>query len=246
MATLNLLHAFETHSIQGIEDALQAGASPTSPIDGKLPIEWLIEMYTRSPRFAACLRTLLDAGAGLNDPMLEALLLDDETRLGDVLAADPHAVQRCFDLGCAYTSLRGVSALHICAEYNCIRCAQFLIAQGVDIDARSDIDQDGVGGHTPVFHTVNSNGNHCRPMMELLVEAGADIEARVDALSWGAGCPWETVLFDTTPMSYAQAGLLPQFQRSEGDVYANLDFLHRRRHGRPAPRRNVPNRYLQP
>ena len=81
--------------------------------------------------------------------------------------------------------------------------------------------------------------------MELLVEAGADLELRVDALVWGAGFDWETVVFDVTPLSYAQCGLYAQFHRNERRVYDNVDYLYRRRHGRPAPIRNVPNRYLQ-
>jgi len=38
-------------------------------------------MYMRSARFAECLRTMLDAGATLDDPVLEAILLDDDEKL---------------------------------------------------------------------------------------------------------------------------------------------------------------------
>lgn len=58
-----LLGAFEEHSPDGIRELLAAGASPTEPIDGTRPIDFLIGMYLRSPRFDECLQILLDAGA---------------------------------------------------------------------------------------------------------------------------------------------------------------------------------------
>ena len=47
-----------------------------------------------------------------------------------------------------------------------------------------------------------------------------------------------------TPISYAQCGLYPQFHRREQDVYANIDYLYRRRYGNKTPVRNVPNKYV--
>lgn len=242
--TDDLLGWFETHSVEGIRAALEDGADPNTPIRGKKPIWWLIEMYTRSRRFVECLRVMLDAGAELNDPYLEAVLLDDAVRLREVLATAPGDLERTLHLDGAYTSLGGVSALHLCAEYNCVDCARVLLDAGVDIDLRAEIDDNGLGGQTPLFHAVNSNRNHCRPMMELLVEAGADLDIRLEGLRWGVGCDWETVVFDITPISYAQCGLYPQFHRREQDVYANIDYLYRRRHGSKPQLRNVPNKYV--
>lgn len=245
MDTLDrLFGGFETHSPNEIRAAIDEGADPIGPVRGKTPIDRLVEMYTRSVRFAECLRVMLDAGATLDDPFLEALLLDDTGRLSEILKASPSAFERILSLDCAYTSLREVTALHVCAEYNCTNCARVLLNAGLDVNARAGIDKHGLGGHTPLFHTVNSNRNHCRPMMELLVGAGADIDIRVDALLWGAGCDWETTVFDITPISYAQCGLYPQFHRREQDVYANIDFLYRRRCGISPHLRNVPNKYV--
>ena len=50
--------------------------------------------------------------------------------------------------------------------------------------------------------------------------------------------PVGTVL-DVTPISYAQCGLYAQFHRRERDVYDNLAYLYRRRHGRELPVQNV-------
>ena len=238
-SSMDLVEAFELHSPKGIQASLAAGASPTALIDGKRPIDILIEMYTRSPQFAPCLRVLLDAGARVGDPLLEAVLLDDEAALRGI----PDFSRKMSPV-CAYTSCDGVTALHICAEFNSIRCARALIEAGADVNARANVDADGLGGQTPLFHALNSNQNYCRPMMELLVEAGAELDVRLKGLVWGKTMPWETVLFDVTPFSYAQCGLYKQFHRREQDIYSNIDYLHRKRHGTPAPSRNVPNKYL--
>jgi len=183
--TDDLLGSFEVHSPRGIREALDAGASPIEPIRGKKPIEWLIEMYTRSPRFGECLRVMLDAGSVTDDPMLEAVLLDDDASLRRILKTSAPGLERKLYLECAYTSLKGVLALHVCAEYNSVRCAGALLKAGIDVNVRADIDAEGIGGQTPLFHAVNSNRNHCRPVMELLVEAGADLDVRLKGLVWG-------------------------------------------------------------
>lgn len=242
--TDDLLLGFETHSPGRIRAALDAGASPNAPISGKRPVDCLIEMYQRSTRFPECLRLMLEAGAALDDPLPVAVLLDDDRGLREVLRASPQELGRRLHLECAYTSLRGVSALHVCAEYNSVKCARALLDAGVDVDVRADVDAQGIGGQTPLFHAVNSNHNHCRPAMELLVEAGAGLDIRVKGLLWGGGFEWETVVFDVTPISYAQCGLYTQFHRREEDVYGNIAYLFRNKYGSEPPFRNIPNKYL--
>lgn len=243
----DFLRAFEEHSPEGIRDALAAGASPTDLIKGQSPIDYLIEGYLRSPRFAPCLRVLTDAGAAIDDPLIEALLLDDEAGLRRLVStAGNERVKRPLRVPCAFTSCDGVTPLHICAEFNSRRCARVLLDGGADVNAVADFDADGFGGQTPIFHTVNSIFNYCRPMLELLVEAGADLDVRLNGLVWGRGADWETRILDVTPISYAQCGLYAQFHRREQDVYSNLGYLYRRRYGIELPIHNVPNRYLVP
>jgi hypothetical protein len=235
----DLLAAFENHSPEKIQSALDAGISATEPIRGKAPMVHLIEFYPRSARFAECIRVMLRAGATIDDADLQAILLDDPA----ALRAEAHT--RRFDLECTFTSLHDVSALHVCAEYNSVQCARALLNRGMDADVRAGFDADGLGGHTPLFHTVNSNRNYCRPMMETLVQAGASIDVRLKGLVWGGGFEWETVFFDVTPISFAQCGMFPQVHRDEEMVSSNVDYLYRKRYGVAAPVRNVPNRYLQ-
>lgn len=240
----DLLEAFEEHSPDGIRALLAAGVSAIEPIKGRRPIDSLIEAYLRSPRFAECLEVMMDAGASVGDPLLETLLIDDDAGLRRLLATSKEHLRRKVNPLCAFTSCRGVSALHICAEFNSTRCGRMLLDAGADVNARADLDADGFGGQTPIFHAVNSIFNYCRPMMEILVEAGADLEIRVQSLLWGESMNWETVLFDVSPMSYAQCGLYRQFHRREEHVYSNIGYLYRKCHGRDAPVRNVPNQYL--
>jgi hypothetical protein len=240
----DLLEAFETHSPGGIRAALAAGASATEPVNGMRPIDSLIAMYLRSPRFAECLEIMLRAGAVVDDPLLQALLLDDDAGLRGMLASSRDNLTKKLNPLCAFTSCRGVSPLHICAEFNSIRCARVLLEHGADVDARADLDSDDMGGHTPVFHAVNSIFNYCRPMMELLVDAGAGLNIRVKALLWGESMNWETVVYDVTPLSYAQCGLYRQFHRREEHIYSNIEYLYRKRYEKAPPVRNVPNKYL--
>jgi hypothetical protein len=240
----DLLGAFEDHSPDGIREMLASGVSPTEPIHGRRPIDSLIGMYLRSPRFAECLQIMLDAGASIDDPLLRAVLLDDDAGLRRLVGRSTQSVTQKLSLLSAFTSCRGVSALHICAEFNSIRCARVLLENGADPNARADQDSDGLGGHTPIFHAVNSIFNYCRPTMEVLADAEADLNIRVNALLWGESMTWETVVYDITPISYSQCGLYRQFHRREEHVYSNIEYLYRKRYGTAPPLRNVPNQYL--
>src|SRR3982751_5919357 len=90
----DLLGEFEEHSPDGIRALLAAGVSPTEPVKGRRPIDSLIETYLRSSRFADCLQVMMDAGASVGDPLLEAVLLDDDAGLRRLLARSQEHLQR--------------------------------------------------------------------------------------------------------------------------------------------------------
>ncbi len=239
-----LLEAFELHSVEDLRALLDAGLDPRTPIRGKPPVHWLTEMYTRSDRFADLLRLLLEAGAELDDPATAPVLLNDGEALRAAVSDDPSLLEHRTDLVSAFTPLEGATLLHVAAEYGHLEAARVLLASGADVDARASVDEHGLGGHTPLFHTVNSHANRSQPLLRLLLEAGARADVRLDGLVWGRGFEWETILLDLTPVSYAQLGLLPQFHRREADVYANLELLLKAANRPLPPFRNVPNRYL--
>ncbi len=241
-----LLDAFDGHDVDGVRDALHAGADARSPCRGKAPIQLLTEAYTRSDRLPDCLRLLLDHGAEPPDPVVIPILLDDASAIRDALRTDPSILTHRTTMISSFTPLVGASLLHVAAEYGNLNAARALIESGADVNARAAVDTFGLNGHTPLFHTVNSHANRSEPILRLLLDAGADPGVRLGGITWGRGFDWETTFFDVTPISYAQLGLLPQMHRCEQDIHANVRRLLEAA-GRPIPPSiNVPNRYLQP
>lgn len=241
-----LLAAAETHDEAALRSLLDGGLDANALVRGKTPVQWLLEMYLRSARFPSCLRFLLARGGVLPWPDLAAVLLDDGDALRAQLARDPGLLTRRFDLVSTFTPLLGASALHVAAEYGNLTAVNALLAAGADLEARAATTADGGDGHTPLFHTVCSILDHGAPVMHALLAAGARTDVRLPSLTWGRGFEWQTTLYDVTPISYCQAGLLPQFHRREADIYRNLDALLTAAGRQGAPFANVPNRYLQP
>lgn len=242
----DLLVAFEEHDVEGIRAILDAGLDVRAPIKGRSLVNSLLEMYSRSDRFADCLRLLVDRGAVLDDPRILPVLLNDVDQLAAALEADPSLLVHRTSIVSAFTPLIGASLLHVAAEFGNVKAARLLVERGADVNARASLDEHGLNGHTPIFHTVNSAHNRSAPVLQLLLEAGADAEIRLHGVTWGKGFEWETTCFDVTPISYAQLGLLPQIHRNERQIYANITRLLEAA-GRPVPPLdNVPNRYLEP
>lgn len=241
----DLLVAFEVHSVEQIEEILNGGYDVHQPIEGKSPVNALIEMYFRSDRFPRCLQLLLERGAMLEDPKIKSVLLNDPVALEKDIRADPSLLQHRTSLGCTFTPLVGVTLLHVAAEYGNLAVARKLIELGASVDARAVVDEFGMNGHTPLFHTVNSNANRSEPLMKLLLQAGARTDILLSGITWGKGFEWETTCFDVTPLSYCQLGLLPQMHRRDTEIYANLKTLLQAAGRTVPPLENVPNKYLR-
>jgi hypothetical protein len=240
----DLLGAFEGHSVKEIRAILNAGFDVRARIKGKSVVNSLIEMYYRSDDFPDCLRLLLDRGAVVDDPRILPVLLNDADGLAAALQADPSLINHRTSMVSTFTPLIGASLLHVAAEYGNLEVARVLIKRGADLEARASVDENGLNGHTPIFHTVNSNDNRAAPVLQLLLEAGARPDVRLEGITWGKGFEWETTFFDVTPISYAQLGLLPQVHRRERDTYANIKRLLKAAGRAVPPLPNVPNRYL--
>lgn len=241
-----LLGAFECHDVEAIRALLDSGVDPLAPINGKLPIHHLTEMYLRSERFPACLQLLLERGAKFDDPAIEPVLLNDADAVSKKIRSNPEYVHRRTTMISAFTPLVGVTPLHVAAEFGNAKAARALIENGADVNARAAVDEFGLNGHTPLFHTVNSILDYSEPVMRLLLAAGADVNIRLAGIVWGKGFEWETTFFDVTPISFAQVGLMPQVHRQETQIYANIRRLLVAGNRPIPPLDNIPNRYLRP
>jgi Ankyrin repeat len=239
-----LLSAFDGHDVAGIRGSLEARADATQPVRGKLPVYWLLEEYHRTDRLPECLQLLFDHGAKLEDERLRPVLLNDSEGIRELHTTDPSILTHRTSLVSAFTSLADVTLLHVAAEYGHFDAAKTLIELGADVNARGGVNEHGVNGHTPIFHTVNSNANRSAPIMELFLDAGARCDIRVDGLEWGRGYEWETVFFDVTPISFAQMGLMPQVHRSETEIYSNVRRMLVSMQRHVPDLGNIPNRYL--
>jgi hypothetical protein len=233
-----IIIAFELHSVNDIKECFENGVSPNEIVRGRPLIYDLIEMYSRGPAFKECVKAFVDYGLVLEDQVLLSVLLDS------LLAADKLALTKKYSFNCTFTPLYEVPLLHICAEYNHVSCADVLVKHGADINATAGLDENGFGGHTAIFHTVNQNANKCIDMMKFLIARRADLTLTVKGLIWGKGYEWETFIPAVNPISYAMMGLLRQFQRSEQQIYEIVSLLLNARYGSGYYPANIPNKYL--
>ena len=236
---------FELHSPAGIRECFMHGVDPNAVVNQQPLVYSLINMYTRGPGFKACMEVFAEMGLLFEDKALLAVLLDDAQTLDALLSKDPSQVTLARTLNCTFTPLYEASLLHICSEYNHLACAKVLMRFGANVNVKAGFDQDGLGGQTPIFHTVNQHDNLCLDMMQFLIAQGADLQLTLKGLVWGKGYEWETLIPAVNPISYAMMGLLPQFQRTENNIYKNVSHLFQAVYKNPIEPRNVPNAYLR-
>ncbi len=149
-------------------------------------LDYLIGSYARSPHLSACIDILLEAGGKTkyDAPGVLELLRGRIERLAELLDADPELVNRRYpELDCGQTGarlllLRGATLLHVAAEYGQLEAARLLLDRGAQVNARATVDENGVGGQTPIFHGATQFNDWGFPVAQLLVERGADLSIR--------------------------------------------------------------------
>jgi hypothetical protein len=240
-----IITAFELHSVEGIKECFENGVSPNDDFDGKPLVYSLINMYSRGSLFKECMKVFVNYGLAFDDSVLLAVLTDDSSSLEKQLSFDKSLLFRRYSLDCTFTPLYDVTLLHICAEYNHLETAKILVKYGADINAIAGADDNGFGGQTPVFHTVNQDANKCIDVLKYLISEGADLGLTVKGLIWGKGYEWETFIPAVNPISYAMMGLLRQFQRTEEQIYEVISLLLSALYGKGYYPANIPNKYLQ-
>lgn len=214
----------ETLAPRALKWLLDHGADPhvTSREYGN-PLTMLICTYVRNAKGrSACVEALADAGVRLPDTPAMALHRGRIDLLGAHLDRDPSLLEHRFreseifppELGIQpgdglhVTPVSGGTLLHLAIEYDDIDMARWLTERGADVDANAAIDADGFGGHTPLFHTVVTLAAPDDSKARLLLERGADPNARVTIRKQlrDMGDPEKEAMrefHDVTPIGYA-------------------------------------------
>lgn len=235
----------EVHDLAGISAAFARGLDPNSLFRNEPLLYELTSEYTRSPAFKSIVKIFVDYGLRFDDKVLLAVLLDDAAALEKQLKGDPELIHRKYSLRCAYTPLYEASLLHISAEFNHCAAAEVLLRHGMDVDVKAGTDENGFGGQTSVFHTVNQNGHQSAELLDYLIARGADLKITVPGLIWGKGYDWETLIPAVNPISYAMMGLLPQMHRNEHIQSEIVTRLLKESYGIDYHPQNVPCKYLK-
>lgn len=193
-----------TLSATGTQLALELGAKLFDENGNSLaPVDVVLETDSRKPASKhQILELYVHYGLTLPDTPVMALHRGRIDLLEEHLRRDPQLLSRTFtheeiyppELGChdevlatQGTPLAGTTLLHLCADYDEIEIARWLLAQGMDPNARAAVDADGFGGHTALFGTVVSQPNFWmnythQPQQaqftQLLLDHGADPHIR--------------------------------------------------------------------
>jgi len=164
---------------------LDHGANPNRKVAAAL--DDVIGTYVRDPkRLMACIELLLVAGARTRYdlPGVLPLLRGRNDELVALLEADPALIHRrypeldCGPSGGRLLTLRGATLLHVAAEYGFFDATRLLLDRGANVNAHADVDANGVGGQTPIFHALTHYMGVNPEVGELLIQRGADLTIR--------------------------------------------------------------------
>ena len=193
-----------TLSVSGTEFVFEIGGRAVDEKGDRIaPVDVVLETDSRKPTAKhEILEMYVQHGLELPDTPTMALHRGRIDLLEEHLRKDPMLLRRTFtheeiyppELGChdevlatQGTPLAGTTLLHMCVDYDELEIAHWLLEQGMDVDARAAVDADGFGGHTALFATVvsqpnfwmnYSSGPQIAPFTELLLDHGADPNAR--------------------------------------------------------------------
>jgi hypothetical protein len=195
-----LMGPAETLSPDGMAFLLELGADAryVDPNGGTVPA-LVLETYSRSPEGKhRCLELLRSHGIRLPDTPAMAVHRGRIDLLEEHLRRDPRLFTRTFthaeiyprELGChvdeslALNTMPSGNAtlLHLCVDCDEMEIARWLLAQGMDVNARAGVDAEGFGGHTALFLCAVPQPQRLRgtdDFAKLLLDHGADPNVRV-------------------------------------------------------------------
>ena len=211
-----IMGSCETLNERGFGFLDDAGAPLTDGKGDKLaPLAMVLETYGRNPAGKhAILQRFKARGYQWEDTPMMAFHCGDLDRLKTHWQNDPQLIDRRFGyreiypavLGCADdfrsglhgTPIDGTTLLHLSIDFDEREIFDWLLLQGADVNAAALIDDEGFGGHTPLFNAIVSdayvNGRQRDAyMVQRLLELNADIHVRVNLrkyLDWREEPGW--------------------------------------------------------
>jgi len=223
-----IMGACETLNSRGFAFVDEAGGPLTNEKGDKLaPLALVLETYSRYPDGKhEILRRFKDRGYEMPDTPMMAFHFGDLDRLKRHLHHDPQLLQRRFthrdiyppELGCGTepwsgmcgTTVDGTTLLHLSIDFDEREIFDWLLEQGADVNAAAVIDEEGFGGHTPLFNAIVSDAyvnsrQRDGYMARRLLEAGADAHVRVNLrkyLDWRETPGWH-IARNVTPLEWA-------------------------------------------
>jgi hypothetical protein len=206
-----IMGACETLNAEGVRLLTELNAPFTDAHGNRLaPLAMVLETYGRNPSGKhAILRLFAACGYELPNTPMMAFHQGDISELEKHLGRDPKLPERRFTLreiypvecGCAargqagmhWTPIDGATMLHLAVDFREGEIFDWLLAHGADVNARSAVDRDGFGGHTPLFNTVVCGPWPDAAMAHTLLERGADKSVRASLrkfLDWIESPHW--------------------------------------------------------
>jgi hypothetical protein len=219
----------ETLKESGFKFLDEAGAPLTDDKgDALAPLALLLGTYARNPAGKhAILKRFKERGYEWEDTPIMAFHCGDLNQLKNHWQREPELINRRFslheiyppDLGCGEgilagmhgTPIDGTTLLHLAIDFDEREIFDWLLESGANVNAPALIDQEGFGGHTPLFNAIVSdayvNGRQRDGYMgSRLLELGADINIRVNLrkyLDWRDEPGWH-VARNVTPLEWAE------------------------------------------
>ena len=218
-----ILGSCETLNSSGFEFLDEAGVPLTDANGNKLaPLAMVLETYSRHPAGKhAILQRFKARGYNWADTPMMAFHCGDLDRLKIHLKNYPELIHRRFsyreiypsDLGCAddlrsglhHTPIDGTTLLHLSIEFDEREIFDWLLAQGADVNAAAIINEEGFGGHTPLFNLILNARQRDGYMTRRLLELGARINVRANLrkyLDWREEPGWH-IARNVTPLEWA-------------------------------------------
>jgi ankyrin repeat protein len=208
----------ESLDIEGLQFLIDAGADVTfGPIDTKYgkqcPLSYWLGTYVRGRNDAKHkgIDILLKHGAYIPPevtPEILAIHRGDATLLGEMLDADRALLRKTYpDMPYGNILLAGATLLHCAVEFGEIDCIDAILTRyrswgDLDMNFRAEVTHD-IGGQTPIFHAINTNGDGNFHVLQYLIQrVGQHIDLGIRA-TWRDSVtgPQTTPL---TPLEYAE------------------------------------------